>query len=459
MRKINEECGVFGAYQVEDAASAVYFGLHSLQHRGQEGAGIAVSSDDGQVLLHKGAGLVTDVFDAKKIAKLRGRHGIGHVRYSTQGGEELENVQPLIARSQKGSLAVVHNGQIVNATELRAEQEEAGHIFHGTSDSEIILHLIQSGKGSLMERIKMACQRLEGAFAFLILTSDSLYAIRDRHGLRPLSIGYLGNGYLASSETCGFDAVGGRFWRDVEPGEIVKFSDAGIEFCYYTEKITQKLCAMEHIYFARPDSNLDGLNVHTARKRTGRLMAEKDKGKLDADIVVAIPDSAMSAASGYSEASGLPLEMGLVKNRYVGRTFIEPTQEQREMGVRMKLSVNQMVVKDQRVVLIDDSLVRSTTSRRIIQQLRDAGAQEVHMRIASPEYCYPCFYGVDTATREELISAKLSCNELCELLKADSLAFLSIDDLKTAYGSDRFCFSCFTGQYVTELYSHGKSLR
>ena len=457
MREINEECGVFGVYQVKDAASAAYFGLHSLQHRGQEGAGIAVS-DGSQLQLHKGHGLVTDVFDAKQLAKLRGSNAVGHVRYSTEGGEELENVQPLVARAQIGSLAVVHNGQIVNAAELRLEQEEKGHIFHGTSDSEIILHLIQGEKGPLMEKIRKACSRLEGAFAFLILTEKSLYAIRDRHGLRPLSIGYLGDGYLVSSETCGFDAVGGEFWRDVEPGEIVKFSQDGIEFCYYTEKIEHKLCSMEHIYFARPDSNLDGLNVHTMRKRTGRLLAEKDKEWLEADIVVGVPDSSMSAAIGYSEASGLPHEMGLVKNRYVGRTFIEPTQEQREMGVRMKLSANRKVVEGKRIVLIDDSLVRGTTSRRIVQQLRDAGAEEVHVRIAAPEYCYPCFYGVDTATRQELISAQMNVKELCAYLKADSLRFLSVEDLKRAYGSDRFCFSCFTGEYVTQLYGHQSQL-
>lgn len=436
---------------MEDAASAVYFGLHSLQHRGQEGAGIAVS-DGKAIALHKGAGLVTEVMDAAHLRQLGGVHGIGHVRYATEGGAEPENIQPLIARAQIGSLAVCHNGQIVNAAKLRLEQEEKGHIFHGTSDSEIILHLIQGQKGPLMEKIKKACRQLEGAFAFLILTDRSLYAIRDRHGLRPLSIGYYGDGYLISSETCGFDAVGGVFWRDVEPGEVVKFSQKGIEFCYYTEEIEQRLCSMEHIYFARPDSNLDGLNVHTMRKRTGRLLAQKDEGTLEADMVVAVPDSAMSAASGYSETSGLPLEMGLIKNRYVGRTFIEPTQQQREMGVRMKLSVNRRVVEGKRVVLIDDSLVRSTTARRIIAQLRSAGVKEVHLRIAAPEYRYPCFYGVDTATREELISAQMDPEELCAYLKADSLKFLTVEDLKKAYGSDRFCFSCFTGEYVTALY-------
>ena len=451
MRKINEECGVFGAYQVPEAASAVYFGLHSLQHRGQEGAGIAVS-DGKTISLHKGAGLVTEVIQAAHLKQLNGMHGIGHVRYATEGGAEPENIQPLIARAQIGSLAVCHNGQIVNAAKLRREQEEKGHIFHGTSDSEIILHLIQGEKGPLMEKIKKACRQMEGAFAFLILTDRSLYAIRDRHGLRPLSIGYYGDGYLISSETCGFEAVGGVFWRDVEPGEVVKFSQKGIEFCYYTEAIEQKLCSMEHIYFARPDSNLDGLNVHMVRKTTGRLLAQKDQGALEADMVVAVPDSAMSAASGYSETSGLPLEMGLIKNRYVGRTFIEPTQEQRERGVRMKLSVNQRVIEGKRIVLIDDSLVRSTTARRIIEQLRSAGVKEVHLRIAAPEYRYPCFYGVDTATREELISAQMNPQALCAYLKADSLKFLTVEDLKHAYGSDHFCFSCFTGEYVTALY-------
>lgn len=458
MREIHEECGVFGVYQAPGAAILAYYGLHSLQHRGQEGAGIAVS-DGKDLLLHKGHGLVTDVFDQSALQALPGCNAIGHVRYATQGGEEMENVQPLVARGSMGSLAAVHNGQIVNAAALRSELEAQGHIFHASSDSEIILHLIQCEKGPLIEKIKKACRRLEGAFAFLILTEKSLYVIRDRHGLRPLSLGYLEGGFLVSSETCAFETVGGTFWRDVQPGEIVKFSRAGIEFCYYTDQNEHTLCSMEYIYFARPDSNLDGLNVHSVRKKTGRLMAEKDAGLLEADIVVGVPDSSLSAATGYSEASGLPCEMGLVKNRYVGRTFIEPTQQQREMGVRMKLAVNRKVVEGKRIVLIDDSLVRGTTLRRTVQQLKEAGAEKVHVRIASPQYCFPCFYGVDTATREELISARLSARELCEYLHADSLRFLTVDDLKKAYGHDRLCFSCFSGQYVTDLYDHADALR
>ena len=458
MREIHEECGVFGVYQAPGAATLAYYGLHSLQHRGQEGAGIAVS-DGKDLLLHKGHGLVTDVFDQSALQALPGCNAIGHVRYATQGGEEMENVQPLVARGSMGSLAAVHNGQIVNAAALRSELEAQGHIFHASSDSEIILHLIQCEKGPLIEKIKKACRRLEGAFAFLILTEKSLYVIRDRHGLRPLSLGYLEGGFLVSSETCAFETVGGTFWRDVQPGEIVKFSRAGIEFCYYTDQNEHTLCSMEYIYFARPDSNLDGLNVHSVRKKTDRHMAEKDAGLLEADIVVGVPDSSLSAATGYSEASGLPCEMGLVKNRYVGRTFIEPTQQQREMGVRMKLAVNRKVVEGKRIVLIDDSLVRGTTLRRTVQQLKEAGAEKVHVRIASPQYCFPCFYGVDTATREELISARLSARELCEYLHADSLRFLTVDDLKKAYGHDRLCFSCFSGQYVTDLYDHADALR
>lgn len=454
--KIKEECGVFGAYRTEEPAMLAYFGLHALQHRGQEGAGIACA-DGEQIICRKGCGLLTDVFRPQDLEELQGHSCIGHVRYATAGGGELENVQPLVARSHMGSVAVVHNGQIVNARALREELESRGSIFRGTSDSEIILHLIQGGKGSLLEKIKAACLRLDGAFSFLILTEKNMYAIRDKNGIRPLSLGRCGDGWCVSSETCAFHVMNAEFVRDVLPGEIVKFSAAGVESCFYTEDRNDCLCAMEYVYFSRPDSTLEGLSVHAVRKETGRLLARLEPRRDFADIVVGVPDSSLSAAMGYSEELGLPNEMGLIKNRYIGRTFIQPTQKLRDTGVKMKLSANQPVVKGKRVVLVDDSLVRGTTSRRIVQLLREAGAAEIHLRIASPEMIAPCFYGVDTSTRRELASARFSAGDLCRRLGADSLRFLPVEGLRTACGSRNHCLACFTGRYVTPLYGEGDS--
>lgn len=452
MRKINEECGVFGVYREEEASLLTYFGLHALQHRGQEGAGIACA-DGREITCRKGCGLLTEIFHTENLAELRGHSCIGHVRYATAGGNELENVQPLVARSYLGSVAVVHNGQIVNAAALRRELEEKGSIFRGTSDSEIILHLIQGGSGTLLEKIEAACRRLEGAFSFLILTEKNLYAIRDKNGIRPLSIGKTAGGsWCVSSETCAFGVVNARFVRDVEPGEIVKFSASGAESFFYAKDCAHCLCAMEYIYFSRPDSTLEGLSVHAARKETGRRLARLEESADFADIVVGVPDSSLSAAMGYSEELGLPYEMGLIKNKYTGRTFIQPTQKLRDTGVRMKLSANQPVVEGKRVVLVDDSIVRGTTSRRIVTLLREAGASEVHVRIASPEMRFPCFYGVDTSTRAELASANHSAAELCGLLGADSLRFLPESELCAACGGDGLCRACFTGEYVTPLW-------
>lgn len=455
--EMHEECGVFGVYNHPDAPSLAYFGLHALQHRGQEGAGIAVSNGS-TVSCRKGHGLVTEVFSSDELEQLSGCNSIGHVRYSTSGGSELENVQPIVARSKIGCIAVAHNGQIVNADELRESLEEQGSIFHGSSDSEIILHLIQRAKGSLLEKIKSACCQLDGAFSVLILTEKSLYAIRDRNGLRPLSLARLGEGFCVSSETCAFDGVGASFLRDIAPGEIVKCSAHGMESCFYTARTEPRLCAMEYIYFSRPDSRIDGRSVHEMRKQTGRRLAEQDKGRLQADLVIGVPDSSLPAAIGYSEASGLPYELGLIKNRYVGRTFIKPNQAQRDLSVRMKLSADRAVIAGKRIVLVDDSVVRGTTSKRTIRLLKNAGAAEVHLRIASPRVLFPCFYGVDTSTREELISARLSEQELCRELEADSLHFLTSDDLKEIYGGEQFCFACFGGQYPTRLYSHTDSI-
>lgn len=458
MDEIREECGVFGIYSHPEAASLSYFGLHALQHRGQEGAGIAVA-DGCTIRCHKGRGLLTDAFQPGDLKNLPGCNAIGHVRYGTNGGDEIENVQPMVARAAIGSIAVVHNGQIVNAPELREKLENHGSIFRGTSDSEIILHMIQRRKGPLLDKIREACSLLDGAFSFLLLTEKNLYAIRDKNGLRPLSLGKLGESWCLSSETCAFEAVGASFIRDIEPGEIVKISHKGVESCYYAEIRRHRLCAMEYVYFSRPDSDLEGQNVHSVRKKTGMLLAEKDSGRLDADMVVGVPDSSLSAAMGYSEKSGLPYEMGLIKNRYVGRTFIEPTQKLRDTGVKMKLSANSTVVKGKRLILLDDSIVRGTTSRHIIRLLRDAGAKEVHLRIASPAFRYPCFYGVDMSTRQELISSSMDTEALCSFLGADSLRFLEVDDLKKAYGGHGFCFACFDGNYVTQIYSYLENLK
>ena len=454
--ELHEECGVFGVYQVEEAASLTYYGLHALQHRGQEGCGIAVS-DGRAVQSYKGRGLISEVFHGDELAKLQGNIAIGHVRYSTAGGNTLENVQPLLSISHRGTLAMVHNGQIVNAIRLRNKMEDAGSIFQGTSDSEIILHLIQRQKGSLLEKIKQTARQLDGAFAFLIMSENSVYAVRDPHGLRPLSYARVQEGYCISSETCTYDVINGHDITDVKPGEIVKFCDGKVEHHRYAPAESHAMCAMEYIYFSRPDSTLDGINVHLFRKKSGALLAQKDHA-LQADIVIGVPDSSISAASGYAEESGLPYEMGLIKNRYVARTFIQPTQQLRDRGVRMKLSAIRSIVEGKRIVLIDDSIVRGTTSKRIVQLLKEAGAKAIHMRIASPMICSPCFYGVDTSTKEELIAARKSVDELCRYINADSLRFLTIDELRSI-SNGGLCTACFDGHYITDLYEYAAKLK
>ncbi|MGL5950640.1 MAG: amidophosphoribosyltransferase, partial [Cetobacterium sp.] len=362
--KINEECGVFGVYNVEGAAQMIYYGLHSLQHRGQEGVGIAAyDSEADNINRYRGEGLVSEIFTAGKLEQLPGNTGVGHVRYSTAGGAGIDNVQPLMVRSHTGDFAIAHNGNIVNAKELKLQLKFAGSIFQSTSDSEIIGHLIQRESGTFLEKMKKALLKLEGAFSFLILKGDTLYIMRDKNGLRPLSIAKLENGYVVSSESSAFDIIGAEHVRDVKPGEIVVFSKNGKESHYYTENTQEKMCAMEYIYFSRPDSVIEGLNVHTSRRFCGKILAKQNP--VEADIVIGVPDSSLSAAMGYAEESGLPYEMGLVKNRYVGRTFIKPNQSQREKGVKMKLSAVSYVVSGKRVILIDDSIVRGTTSKYI----------------------------------------------------------------------------------------------
>ncbi len=455
-QELHEECGVFAVCGYEHAAAMCYYGLHSLQHRGQEAAGIIVK-DKEALSIQKGEGLVSEVFNQEKINKMKGDYAIGHVRYSTAGGGGIANVQPLLFRTLNGSLGIAHNGNIVNANILKAELEKKGSIFSSTSDTEILGHLIMREEGRMIDRICNSLNRLDGAFAFLILIENALYVARDKYGLRPVSIGQLPNGaYIFSSETCAFEVVGAKFVRDLEPGEIVRVKNGKLKSKLYTDDVTDKICAMEYIYFSRPDSNLDGINVHTTRKLAGKQLYKE--APVDADLVIGVPDSSISAAIGYSEASGIPYEMGLIKNKYVGRTFIQPTQEMREQGVRMKLSAVSSIVCDKRVIMIDDSIVRGTTSKRIVRLLKEAGAKEVHVRIASPAIKWPCFYGVDMSTMDELISNRLSVEELCKYIEADSLAFISEEgiDKSIHYNKEKhkcsLCLACFNGDYVTKLY-------
>jgi len=446
-----EECGVFGVINVENASEVLYYGLHALQHRGQEGAGI-ISVDDSQFYRIRGQGLVTEVFNEQNMQTLKGSAAIGHVRYSTSGGSLLENVQPFLFRHSTGDFALCHNGNLVNSHHLRSALEREGSIFQTTSDSEIFAHLIKKDhQKNRLEAIKEALNKIEGAFAFLALTKDKLYIMRDKNSLRPLSLGKLNGGYVVSSETCALDIVGATFIRDIKPGEVLiidKHNEMIQDF--YAEKTYHNLCAMEYIYFSRPDSVIEGVNVHASRKEAGRILAKE--APVEADIVVGVPDSSLSAATGYSEAMNIPYEMGLIKNKYVGRTFIQPSQSMREKGVKMKLSPLKSIVYGKRVVLVDDSIVRGTTSKKIIKMLREAGATEIHMRIASPAITHPCFYGVDTSTYEELIASKKTLEELKTYIGADSLAYLSIEGLYQATQKKKLCVSCFTGKYPTYLY-------
>ncbi len=453
-RELHEECGVLGIYGVPNAATLTYYGLHALQHRGQEGAGIVAVDEEGTLRRVKGKGLVTEVFNGDKLASLTGKMAMGHVLYTPAKDSGIENVQPLLFRHNMGDFAIGHNGNIVNSSLLRKYLEDRGSLFHSTSDSEILAHLIKK-ENKCQERPRIfaiidALNMLEGAFSFVILTSNRIYACRDKYGLRPLALGRLGDGWVVASETCAFDTIGAEYVRDVEPGEIVTIDEKGVRSRDYSQYKRRLMCSMEYIYFARPDSDIEGCNVHAYRKESGRLLFHE--APADADIVVGVPDSSLSAAMGYAEASGLPYEMGLIKNKYIGRTFIQPSQELREKGVRMKLSAVRTIVKGKRVVLVDDSIVRGTTSRRIVTMLKEAGASEVHVRIASPTMTGPCFYGVDTSTREELISARMDVEGVCREIGADTLAFLSPESTLKAGGRDELCMACFTGHYPTVLY-------
>ena len=458
LRGLNEECGVFGIWGREDAPQISYYGLHALQHRGQEGAGIVVTNGEGLQAV-KGEGLVNDVFADNKLDKLQGHGAIGQVRYTTESGRGIENVQPLVFRSTTGSLSVAHNGNIVNAAELREHLERQGSIFQTNSDTEVLAHLIKRTSGSLnqRDRVKKALSMLKGAFAFVILTEDGLMIAQDPNGLRPLSLGKLGDAWVVASETCAFDIIGAECVRSVEPGELIIINDKGLQSERFAPAADPAMCSMEYVYFARPDSNIDDINIHSARKRCGKQLAREMK--IEADVVTGVPDSSISAAIGFSEESGIPYELGLIKSRYVGRTFIQPSQELREQGVKMKLSPVRQVVKGKRVVMVDDSIVRGTTSRRIVKMLKEAGATEVHVVIASPPLVSPCFYGVDISTDSELIAANRTVEEVRDLIEADSLTFLSPEGMLESIGRPDNtkncgqCLACFTGEYPTEIYT------
>lgn len=465
VKSLNEECGVFGIWGHPQAAQVTYFGLHSLQHRGQEGAGI-LTNDAGKLIRHRDTGLISEVFkNPANLEKLTGQAAIGHVRYATAGEASIDNIQPFHFKFYDMEFGLAHNGNLTNTKTLKKELEHNGAIFSSSSDTEILAHLIRcSHNPSFMGKVKEALNTVKGGFAYLLMMEDKLIAALDPNGFRPLSIGKMANGAIVvSSETCAFEVVGAEWIRDVKPGEVVIIDNSGIQYDTYTTDTQLAICSMEYIYFARPDSNIHGVNVHTARKRMGAQLAREFKHK--ADIVVGVPNSSLSAAMGFAEESGLPNEMGLIKNQYTQRTFIQPTQELREQGVRMKLSAVSGVVKGKRVVMIDDSIVRGTTSRRIVQLLKEAGATEVHVAIASPPLKYPCFYGIDIQTRRELIAANHSVEETRQIISADSLTYLSIDGLIDSIGLETnapnggLCVAYFDGEYPTPIYDYEKDYR
>ena len=465
VKSLNEECGVFGIWGHPQAAQVTYFGLHSLQHRGQEGAGI-LTNDAGKLIRHRDTGLISEVFkNPANLEKLTGQAAIGHVRYATAGEASIDNIQPFHFKFYDMEFGLAHNGNLTNTKTLKKELEHSGAIFSSSSDTEILAHLIRrSHNPSFIGKVKEALNTVKGGFAYLLMMEDKLIAALDPNGFRPLSIGKMANGAIVvSSETCAFEVVGAEWIRDVKPGEVVIIDNSGIQYDTYTTDTQLAICSMEYIYFARPDSNIHGVNVHTARKRMGAQLAREFKH--EADIVVGVPNSSLSAAMGFAEESGLPNEMGLIKNQYTQRTFIQPTQELREQGVRMKLSAVSGVVKGKRVVMIDDSIVRGTTSRRIVQLLKEAGATEVHVAIGSPALAYPCFYGIDIQTRRELIAANHSVEETRQIIGADSLTYLSIDGLIDSIGLETdapnggLCVAYFDGKYPTPLYDYEEEYR
>ena len=452
--EIHEECGVIGVYRNEEnktAAHLVYYGLYALQHRGQESAGIAANSG-GSMELRKGLGLVGEVFRGETFTNFGGNIAIGHVRYSTAGDESVRSAQPLAASCRLGEIALAHNGNLVNADSLREMLTDEGVIFHTTSDSESILNLIcQHGTRGILSGIKNAMSLIKGAYVLVITIGDKLIGVRDPYGLHPLCIGTLANnsGYVLASETCALEALDAEFLRDVTPGEIVIIDKNGLQSVEPSRWCKKNLCVFEMVYFARPDSVLDGVSVYEFRRKCGMKLAQQNK--IDADVVMAVPDSGIPAAIGYAEASGIPYGEGLIKNKYMGRTFILPVQEQREDAVRIKLATIRHNIEGKRLIIIDDSIVRGTTLRRIVKHLRDSGAKEIHVCAASPEVKFSCYFGIDTPHREKLIAVQKSINEICEYLGADSLTYLSEENLREVCGQDIYCKACFDGNYPMEV--------
>ena len=451
LENINEKCAVVGIFGHEEASKLAYFSLHSLQHRGQEAAGIS-SADEKRLHTIKNRGLVTRVFNEEKLKTLTGSSAIGHTRYSTAGNDSILDAQPVFARYDLGEMAIVHNGNFTNANEIRNKLIKKGAIFQTFMDTENLIHLIaKSEKNKLLDRIIDAVTKIEGAFSLVFLSRSKMFAMRDRHGFRPLSLGHLPNGgYIVASETCAFDLVGATFIRDVKPGELLIFEKDKEPVSIEILKPNPKHCIFEYVYFSRPDSNVFGQSVYGARKAMGRELARVKP--VEADMVIPVPDGGVPAAIGYAQESGIPYEMGIMRNHYVGRTFIEPTQEMRDLKVKMKLSPMVEIIKGKRVVVIDDSIVRGTTSLRIVKMLKDAGASEVHMRISSPPTTDPCYYGVDTPDKENLIASHMSEDEICKYIQADSLAYIDENALLRSVGTtkeeDKYCTACFTGKYI-----------
>ena len=449
--KLKEECGVFGIFGHPEASNMTYLGLYALQHRGQESAGIAASDGD-HVRISRAMGYVADIFDNRKLAELPGDRAIGHVRYSTAGDSALANAQPILIDCAHGQIALCHNGNLVNAKELREELVREGSIFQSTSDTEVILHLYARSRAHSAEQaIIESVAQAKGAFSLVMLTRDRLVAVRDPHGFRPLAIGRLDGAYVVCSETCAMDLIGATYERDVEPGEVLIVSADGVRSVKPFAPAPLAHCIFEHVYFARPDSYVFGKSVNEVRTELGRVLARERP--VAADVVVPVPDSGVCAAMGFAEQSGVPLRMGLIRNHYVGRTFIEPQSSIRHFGVRVKLNPVKSILGGQRVVLVDDSIVRGTTSRKIVRMVRAAGAKEVHVRISCPPTISPCFYGVDTPRKSELIAATHTLEEIREYLEADSVAYLTIEGLLSAVASDRasYCTSCYTGVYPVDF--------
>ena len=448
--KFHDECGVFGIYGHENASSLTYLGLYALQHRGQESAGIAAACN-GAVKLSRAMGYVGDAFNDRMLAALPGPSAIGHVRYSTFGDSRIVNAQPILIDCSHGQIALCHNGNLVNAGELRQRLVREGSIFQTNSDTEVVLHLYaRSSAASPEDAIVESVSQVSGAFSLVLLTPRNLIAVRDPHGFRPLALGRLGDAYVVCSETCAMDLIGARYERDVEPGEVLVIGEDGVRSYMPFPSAPAAHCVFEHVYFARPDSNVFGQSVNAVRTNLGRLLAQESA--VDADVVVPIPDSGVVAAIGYAESSGIPLKMGLIRNHFVGRTFIQPQQSVRELKVKVKLNTVRSVLDGKRVVLVDDSIVRGTTSQKIVSMIKSAGAREVHMRISCPPTVAPCYYGIDTPHRDELIAARRSVDEIRSFMGADTLAYLSIEGLHQAVGErhDQYCNACYTKSYPIE---------